>query len=245
MSLSDQLIDGLVVTIFKDIGPAVIYNSAKMDEGSAFNLAVKGMTTIGETITKEIYGPFPVPQDEKRRALAFVFTTGATETEDVRIMEFGRTTVFWIIYQEERNRNIKPITGLIKAYLSMLTSRIKSEADLTETSVGEIDSRLRDIISERIRVFGVFDAGKYKEFYDDAMLEATNALIVADENKKVLYVLMLKEGLGPIAKRHINQRAEDINRENYRRGLTKYETADPLEINTILSKYRLTKLWVR
>ncbi|MFX0063922.1 MAG: hypothetical protein ACFFC7_17265 [Candidatus Hermodarchaeota archaeon] len=242
---ANQLIEGLIVTIFKDIGPYVIFNDTKLDEGSAFNLAVKGMTTIGETVSKEVYGPFPVPQQDELRALAFVFTIKATNSEDHRILEFGRTTVFWMIYNEEKKRNIIPATGLIKSYLSVLTSRLKSEDDLTEETLIDIGQKLREMIAERVKVFGIFEKGEYQEFHDDHLLESANALLVADEDRSILYVLLLKKKLGPLTLRQINQRAEEINRENYKHALRKTEVDDPVKINKILTNYRLTKLWLR
>jgi hypothetical protein len=76
----------------------VVYNASPLNESQAFNLAVKGMTTVGDSEEKEVYGPFPVPEVDNLRTLAFMFNVQSESSGDSRIREFGRPIVVWLIF---------------------------------------------------------------------------------------------------------------------------------------------------
>ncbi len=122
MSNSSELpVVGIILSSFTDAGPQVVYNSAKaqVSEDAALNLSIRIMTVIGEEISRELYGPLPVPSNEDYLCLAYVFRVRSTYTVDPRLSE--RPTVISIIFKRAFKREISRAHGLILSYLSQAT----------------------------------------------------------------------------------------------------------------------------
>jgi hypothetical protein len=239
----EELITGIIVTVFEDYGPSVVYNASPLNESQAFNLAVKGMTTVGDSEEKEVYGPFPVPEVDDLRTLAFMFNIVSDSSSDSRIREFGRPIVVWIIFKTERKRNILHAAGLLQGYLAGLVDKIREEEDLTEDRLSQINQKLTDMLASiKIRVYGLMPSGEFLEFVDDSLIPASEVLLIADGSEKMLYILFHDPHVKPMNKRIAMQKAKDINKETWRFSLTERPVEDPREINKLLNFYKISQV---
>ncbi len=243
---SDEIISGLIVTVFQDVGPTVEYNRSILSEEQAFNLSVKGLTALGDSKEKEIYGPLPVQNREDLQALAFLLSIKAKDTKDNRIEEYGRPVAFWLIFHSSKKRQVLHASGLVQSYLTMLIQGLENEDQLTKEKLDHIYERLTSIVSQaNIRVFGYLD-GKVTEFSDDSLIPLTPVIIIADNKKKSLQLLMLPgHHLSPIDRRNINIAINNLNREKFKYGMTVQTIEDPEEIRKILNYYKIEAVRLR
>ncbi len=238
-----ELITGIIVTVFEDFGPSVIYNASPLSESQAFNLAVKGMTTVGDSEEKEVYGPFPVPEVDNLRTLAFMFNVSSSSSTDSRIREFGRPIVVWLIFRAERKRNILHAAGLLQGYLSGLVDKIRGEEDLTDVKLAQINEKLKDMLASiKIRVYGLMPSGEFLEFVDDSLIPTSEVLLIADGQEKMLYILFHDPHVKPMNKRIAMSKAKEINKEAWRFSLTEHPVEDPKEINRLLNLYKIMQV---
>lgn len=236
----DEIISGLIVTVFQDVGPTVEYNRSMLSEEQAFNLSVKGLTALGDSKEKEIYGPLPVQSRDDLQALAFLMSIRPTHTNDDRIEEYGRPVAFWLIFHSSKKRQILHASGLVQSYLTMLIQGLEDEEHLTKDKLDHIYERLTSIVSQaNIRVYGYLD-GKVMEFSDDSLIPLSPVIIIADNKTKALQVLMLPEThLSPMDRRNINIAINNLNKEKFKYGMTIRTIDDPEEIRKILNYYKI------
>ncbi len=237
---SDEIISGLIVTVFQDVGPTVEYNRSILSEEQAFNLSVKGLTALGDSKEKEIYGPLPVQNREDLQALAFLVTIKPKETKDDRIQEYGRPVAFWLIFHSSKKRQVLHASGLVQSYLTMLIQGLENEEHLTKEKLDHIYERLTSIVSQaNIRVYGYID-GKVMEFSDDSLIPLSPVIIIADNKTRTLQVLMLPDNhLSPMDRRNINIAINNLNKEKFKYGMTVQTIEDPDEVRKILSYYKI------
>lgn len=235
-----NLIDGIMVSIFSDAGPVVKYNSSSIPEEIALNLCAKGVVMVGEATQKEIYGPLPVPGSSDLLALAFAMNLATSDSSDDRIKKFGRSVVFWLIFNSRRKRNVLHASGLIQGYLIGLVLDIQKESDFTTETIEYIDNKLTDmIVSINIRVYGLLKNDEFVELIDDSLVPASEVLFVADLRRKVLYILFLAK-VGPQVRRSAFQNAKKINKDFYKFGLREYAVEDTEESSRILNEYSIS-----
>ena len=221
----------------------MVFNASPLTESQAFNLAVKGMTTVGDSEEKEVYGPFPVPEVEDLRTLAFMFNVSSESSSDSRIREFGRPIVVWLIFNVERKRNILHAAGLLQGYLAGLVDKIRAEGDLSEEKLGTINEKLTDMLASiQIRVYGLMPSGEFLEFVDDSLIPASLVLLIADSREKMLYILFHDPHVKPMSKRIAMQKAKEINKETWKYSLTERPVEDPEEINRLLNLYKIDQV---
>jgi len=201
------------------------------------------MTTVGDSEEKEVYGPFPVPEVEDLRTLAFMFNVSSESSSDSRIREFGRPIVVWLIFNVERKRNILHAAGLLQGYLAGLVDKIRAEGDLSEEKLGKINEKLTDMLASiQIRVYGLMPSGEFLEFVDDSLIPASLVLLIADSREKMLYILFHDPHVKPMSKRIAMQKAKDINKETWKYSLTERPVEDPEEINRLLNLYKIDQV---
>ncbi len=236
----DEIISGLIVTVFQDVGPTVEYNRSILSEEQAFNLSVKGLTALGDSKEKEIYGPLPVQNRDDLQALAFLMSIKAKDTQDDRIEEYGRPVAFWLIFHSSKKRLVLHASGLVQSYLTMLIQGLENEEQLTKEKLDHIYDRLTSIVSQaNIRVYGYID-GKVMEFSDDSLIPLSPVIIIADHRTKNLQVLMLPDQhLSPMDRRNINIAINNLNKEKFKYGMTICTIDDPEEIRKILNYYKI------
>ncbi|MFX1513192.1 MAG: hypothetical protein ACFFCQ_11440 [Promethearchaeota archaeon] len=238
----DELIDGVIVTVFEDFGPSVRFNDSPLDEGQALNLAVKGMTALGDSPEKEIFGPFPIPELPHMRALAFMLNVASSDSEDERILEYGRSAVIWLIFSASKKRHILHASGLLQPYLTLLLSRLKTEEDMSESAMQFVNEKLTNIMTtSKTKVYGLDNQDMLIEFIDDSLVPASKVIMIADLNKNQLIILFTAPA-SPRFKRHTHLRASELNSEKWKNKLTIRAIDEVEEMNKILIHYKLDQL---
>ncbi len=211
---------GIIISIFTDAGPQVIFNSAEnhVPEDQGFNLSIRIMTLIGEEISEDIFGPLPIPSNEDYLCLAYAFFVKSTFTTDPRLNK--RPSVICIIFKRQLKRIMSHAHGLILSYLSNVTPDIFiTEDDFEKEKMKEIDSRLTALISTNpIRIYRV-SKNQLIEHIDPVMIPS-DAYVVADLEKKTLFVLY-DQHLSPVRKRNVSIMIDSLNEKEYRRGFSK------------------------
>ncbi|MHA1975956.1 MAG: hypothetical protein ACW98F_13565 [Candidatus Hodarchaeales archaeon] len=211
---------GIIISIFTDAGPQVIFNSAEkhVSEDQAFNLSIRIMTLIGEEISGDIFGPLPIPSNEEFLCLAYPFFVKSTFTTDPRLDR--RPSVICVIFKRRLKRIMSHAHGLILSYLSnIIPDLFKTEDDFTQEKMNEIDARLTALISTNpIRIYRV-SKDDLIEHIDPVMIPS-DAYIVADLEKKTLFVLY-DQHLSPVRKRNVSIMIDGLNERIYRRGFSK------------------------
>ncbi|MHA1941397.1 MAG: hypothetical protein ACW97P_06695 [Candidatus Hodarchaeales archaeon] len=237
---TESPIVGVIISIFTDAGPQVIFNSAEshLSENQAFNLSIRIMTLIGEEISGDLFGPLPVPSNEEYLTLAYAFFVNSTFTTDPRLSK--RPCVICVIFKRQLKRIISHAHGLILSYLSNITSDVfKTEEDLQNDKMAEIDNRLTALISTNpIRIYRVSN-DKLIEHLDSLMIPS-DAYIVADLEKKILFV-MYDQHLSPVRKRNVSILIDKLNEKEYRRGFNKRIVDSEDEAEQLLNFFGLKK----
>lgn len=237
---TESPIVGVIISIFTDAGPQVIFNSAEnqVSEDQAFNLSIRIMTLIGEEISGDIFGPLPVPSNEELLTLAYAFFVESTITSDPRLSK--RPCVICVIFKRHLKRIISHAHGLILSYLSNVTSNVfKNEEDFQNEKILEIDKRLTALISTNpIRIYRVSN-DELIEHLDQLMIPS-DAYVVADLEKKILFV-MYDQHLSPVRKRNVSILIDGLNEKEYRRGFNKRIVDSEDEAEQLLNFFGLKK----
>jgi hypothetical protein len=229
---------GIIVSMFTDAGPVVTFNSANshVSEDQAFNLSIRIMTLIGEEISGDIYGPLPVPSNEDYLCLAYAFFVESTFTTDPRLKK--RPSVICVIFKRQLKRIIAHAQGLILSYLSNTVIDIfKTEEDFQKEKMAEIDQRLTALISTNpIRIFRI--SGDRLIDHLDPIMIPSDAYVVADLEKKVLYIIYDKH-LSPVQRRKASIQIDSLNEKEFRRGFTKRIVDSEEEAEKLLNFFGL------
>ena len=234
---------GVIISIFTDAGPQVIFNSAEkqVTEDQAFNLSIRIMTLIGETMnltSGEIYGPLPVPENEDFLCLAYAFFVDSTFTTDPRLKR--RPSVISVIFRKRLKRIVSHAHGLILSYLSNAVPEFfKNEDDFILEKMNDIDKRLTDLMTTNpIRIYRVAK-DKLIEHLDNLFIPS-DAYVVADLEKKTLFV-MYDQHLSPVRKRAVSILIDSLNERTYRRGFNKRIVDSEEEAEQLLNFFGLRK----
>ena len=234
---------GVIISIFTDAGPQVIFNSAEeeVSEDQAFNLSIRTMTLIGETmdLTKgEMYGPLPVPSNEDYLCLAYAFFVDSTFTTDPRLKK--RPSVISVIFRKQLKRVVSHAHGLILSYLSNSVPELfKNEEDFIPEKMNEIDKRLTALMTTNpIRIYRV-QKDELVEHLDNLYIPS-DAYVVADLEKKTLFV-MYDQHLSPVRKRVVSVLIDSLNERIYRRGFNKRIVDSEEEAEGLLNYFGLKK----
>ncbi|MHA1236196.1 MAG: hypothetical protein ACTSQ9_00870 [Candidatus Hodarchaeales archaeon] len=241
--ITESPVVGVIISIFTDAGPQVIFNSAEkqVSEDQAFNLSIRIMTLIGETMnltSGEIYGPLPVPSKEEYLCLAYAFFVDSTFTTDPRLKK--RPSVISVIFRKELRRIVSHAHGLILSYLSNSVPRLFiNEEDFIPEKMIEIDKRLTDLMTTNpIRIYRVVKE-KLIEHLDNLFIPS-DAYVVADLQKKTLFV-MYDQHLSPVRKRAVSILIDILNEKTYRRGFNKRIVDSEEESERLLHFFGLKK----
>jgi len=240
-SKGTSVTEGLIITIFEDYGPQNIYNSSPLSEEEAFNLAVKSLTALSSDIPQfgeiRAYGPIPTSRDPFL-TIGFIFALKAVDSEDVRITQFGRIVVFWVI---TRSSSTVKYVGVLKQLLrrTIRSYKIRTDEDLKEKGLlKKIDEKLQ-IIETGIESFYITDQGTFEPFLELALLPTNAPIILADKPNKQINVL-LREKPTPSLKVNILHQVKDFTGKLPRGSLYKVEIiSDELTVQRMLSKIGL------
>lgn len=242
----NDLVLGMLVTIFEDFGPQVAYNESPLDENTAFNLSIKGMTLLGQTNHEKdsIYGPLPVPGHPRLRTLAYPFSVKSKETDDDRIAEHGRSVVLWLFFDNSNQFAVRQSSGLIRSYLNLLTSELDSDSDINFENMKTINRRLMMILSSmKVKVYRISQVENptIEELLDGGDVMISPILILVLEESSEMLVLMQRE-VGPMNRQKISRKIDEFNRESFNYKLKKKIITNPQEVQKILSKYRIKQI---
>ncbi|MFX1285668.1 MAG: hypothetical protein ACFFB5_18655 [Promethearchaeota archaeon] len=236
-----SLTDGLIITIFEDFGPQNIYNSSPLSEEEGFNLAIKSLTALSSDIPRvgEIrsYGPIPTPRDPFL-TIGFIFTLKAVDSQDVRIAQFGRIVVFWVI---TRSSSTVKYVGVLKQNLrrAIRSYKIRTDEDLKEKGFLEkIDEKLQ-IIETGIESFYLSDRETFEPFLELALVPASAPIMLVDKPNKQINVL-IREEVKPSLKVNLLHQVKNFTGQLPKGSLYKVEIiSDELIVQRMLSKIGL------
>ncbi|MFX1284434.1 MAG: hypothetical protein ACFFB5_12315 [Promethearchaeota archaeon] len=237
-SSSESPVIGIITSSFTDAGPQVIFNSTKdhITEDQALNLSIRIMTVIGEEISKDLYGPLPVPSNDELLCLAYVFRVESTFTTDPRLKE--RPTVISIIFKRSLKREMSRAQGIILSYLSQMTSKdFKDENDLKPVKMEEIHNRLSALIATNpVRIYMVQD-DRIQE-HTGTLDMPTDAYVIADMQTNIFYIIF-EPYISPLRKRQVVILVDSLNEKTYRRRFNKQIVDSEEEATRLLNFYGL------
>ena len=236
-----SIFEGIVLSVVTDTGPEIRANLSPLDESTAFSLGVQGMTLIGmgaNQSPKGMFGPIPVPGIPEFKALVYLFTLKPSNTRDSRIEEHGRLCSVFLIFQEDRTRDIIRGSGLIQAYLEFNLNKIKGEEELDDDFAQMLNKKITDLLTRpRVRTIRI-DGTQFHEFFDESRIPAGNNLLVIVEAKNEGYLLLIGE-INPFVVRQVNNLANQLNLEYYRNRIRIKQITEFMEIEKILNKYNI------
>ncbi|MHA2273983.1 MAG: hypothetical protein ACXACI_19220 [Candidatus Hodarchaeales archaeon] len=241
-SMRDSLTQGLIVTMFMDMGPENIYNSSPLDDNEALGMAIKHLAAVS-THTLEIgeiypFGPLPTPK-RPYDTLGFIFHLKATDSTDVRLSHFGRVVVFWIITQF--SATVKYSSFLKQMIQRLLQSyRITSDLDLQREGILEkIDKKLA-IVETGMETYYISDTRTLEPFMELALVPSNAPIVLIDNASRQIRVVLREKTSG--------SRMAQLRRtiSDYKQKIPKgiaYKAdfvSDPLEGEILLSKLGFT-----
>ncbi|MFX1517485.1 MAG: hypothetical protein ACFFC6_14360 [Promethearchaeota archaeon] len=237
-----SLTDGLIISIFEDHGPENIYNSSPLSEEEAFNLAIKSFAVLSSEVPQvgviNSYGPIPTPR-EPFLTIGLVLTLKAEDSADVRIAQFGRIVVFWVI---TRSRSVVNYTGVLKQLLqrTLRSYRIHTDIDLKEKEfLAKIDDKLQ-IIETGVESFYLSDKETFEPFLELALVPANAPILLVDKPNKQINVL-LREKVTPSLKVSLLHKVKNYTGQLPKGSLYKTEiVSDEFTIQRMLSKIGIT-----
>ncbi len=230
--------DGLIISIFEDHGPENIYNSSPLSEEEAFNLVIKSLAMMSSDIPRagEInsYGPIPTPRDPFL-TIGFILTLKAVDSTDIRITQFGRIVVFWIII---RSSSAVKYIGVLKQILrrTLRSYKIRTDKDLKEKEfLAKIDEKLQ-IVETGIESFFLSDKESFEPFLELGLVPTNAPIMLVDKPNKQINVL-LREKVTPSLKVNLLHQVKNFTGQLPKGSLYKVEIiSDELIVQRILSK---------
>ena len=230
--------DGLIISIFEDHGPENIYNSSPLSEEEAFNLAIKSFAVISSEIPQvgEInsYGPIPTPR-EPFSTIGFVLTLKAVDSADVRIAQFGRIVVFWVI---TRSSSAVKYVSILKQLIqrTLRSYKIRTDEDLKERNfLAKIDEKLQ-IIETGIESFFLSEDETFEPFLEFALVPANAPIMLVDRPNKQINVL-LREKVTPSIKVRLLHKVKAFTERLPKGSLYKVEIiSEEFRVRSALSK---------
>ncbi len=238
----ESFTDGLIITIFDDSGPLNIYNSSPLTEEEAFNLAIKSLTALSSDIPRigEIrsYGPIPTPRDTFS-TIGFILTLKAVDSTDIRITQFGRIVVFWVI---TRSSSSVKYVGVLKQMLrrTIRSYKILTDRDLQEKGfLAKIDEKLQ-IVETGVDSYYLSDRETFEPFLELALIPANVPVMLVDKPNKQINVLV-QDKISPSLKVNLLHQVRNFTGQLHKGSLYKVEIiSDALIVKRILSKYGMT-----
>ncbi|MFX1512315.1 MAG: hypothetical protein ACFFCQ_07000 [Promethearchaeota archaeon] len=196
MNEESAITNGLIISLFADVGPENIYNSSPLDESDAFNHTIKNFSTLSVDVPETFdeirsFGPIPTPH-KPYTSLAFVFLLKAEESEDPRVALYGRIIVFWII---SRSNAIKEYTGVLKQMLrrTLRFYNITKDIDLFKQDIMEkMDAKLK-IVASQMEAYYISDEDSFESFSNLLLIPPKAPIVLVDSSNKQIRVLLRDE----------------------------------------------------
>ncbi|MFX0113532.1 MAG: hypothetical protein ACFFB3_03205 [Candidatus Hodarchaeota archaeon] len=237
-NIAGKLTDGMIVTMFQDAGPENIYNSSPLNENEAFGMAIKHLAAVATHTpgVGEIYsfGPLPTPK-RPYDTLAFVLHVKATDSVDVRLTQFGRVVVFWLVTKSSTTAKYTNVLKLM-LYRLLRSYQVTTDVDLQQKEILEkIDKKLA-IIETGMDTYYISEEKILEPFMDLALAPPKAPIVLIDNTESQIRVLFRdRTSASKIAALRgvVNDHKQKIPRG------AAYRTefiSDPLESESILSK---------
>ncbi len=252
----DPKLVGIIVSSFSDSGPNIVFNNTDLGDDEAMILAIKGMTVIGldnpldgiEDINDDEerrasiqqFGPFPIKDRDKLKALAISFVVKAEDSSDHRIKTFGRFCVLFLIYNIEHTRLILDSYGLIEPYFNIISRDINFDNDLHPNNLNNVYRKM-DMLFQGVlpRVFTVTEKGVIKELIGKEIMHR-DVFLIADKKKKKLYTLLADPEMSIWRKHEVNRAAANLNSHLYKKKLIAETVTELEDIAMLLKRYNLS-----
>lgn len=148
-SFDGALIEGLVITVFLDQGPANIYNSSSLHNNDAYNMAIWNLPMLDTEVPLpfgEILADGIIPT-QNILASTYLFYLPAYDSTDPRMAKNGRLVIFWLISRSESILGYESkVKGIIKQLLRFY--KITKDSDLynNEETLQRMDEKLTTAI---------------------------------------------------------------------------------------------------
>ena len=235
-----ELTNGLVVTVFEDVGPTNIFNSSPLEDDEAFNMAIKTLTMIGTTSVLDehevrSYGPIPTPR-EPYNTIAFMFMLRAEDSLDERIAKAGRLVVFWIITTNPPA--LRKYTDLIKLMVqrTLRVYEIKTDKDLyNEDILNKINNQLQ-IVDTGKDYYYVTKKETVEAFVNLSMLDVKAPVLIVNSETKKIQLLFRDEHTSPIERTKIRSVVGNFRDKMPKGSLFRIElVSDPVSVHQILT----------
>lgn len=264
---SPDVIDGIIITIFSDMGPNPVVNTSSLNEEISMKLAIAGMTILsmgygGDGVFEKrhyrLHGPIPVPDSGDYEALALSFSVRPTNTDDVRVLDHGRETTLWLVFSSTYRNIIYSYHSQFEIELKKILSSVKDETDVTKP---ELTNNILDSI-RRILAVKSTDAKTFvieKEELDNQLpiklftvdndgdlvpitfndLKTTSVLIFVNKITKSIFNIQLNENT-PQRKIFMAGRAASLlNSKKYHSEFHIRNVTDEIELAFLMEKIKL------
>ena len=263
---NNQIIDGILITIFGDMGPNPIVNTSSLNEEISMKLAIAGMTILsmgygGDGIFEKrhfrLHGPIPVPDSGDSEALAISFKVKATSSQDERVLEYGRESTLWIVFPSKHRTAIYAYHSQFETQLNEVLTTIKEEHELSNSElISEISDRLRRILAvesthEKDNVIGKEDEIDIQQPFkfltvdnDGELTPITNyneiysvsILIFVNTITKSIFNIRIKESI-PQRRLFLAARAaSNLNSDEYKSEFSIRDVSDEMEREFLMEK---------
>lgn len=265
MVFLDSIINGLVFTVFSDMGPVPIVNMSSLDHGKILKLSILGMTLLSmgtqgieDKLTQNLHGPIPVPDTNEFEALSMTFSVVAAETKDERIERFGRTTNLWIIFNSKYRSELFSHHSSIERFLSEEILSLKYESDLrNEERITKIFNGLKRITApsevtspstevtlepvekrEAIYFFAVNQQGEHVQANEEFINNPAEfpVVVIVNTIQKRIFVLKNREDATNRQMFLASRAASTINTKRFKNEFHIRDISDPFEAELLMDQ---------
>ncbi len=261
-----QIIDGILITIFGEMGPNPIVNTSSLNEEVSMKLAIAGMTILsmgfgGDGIFEKrhfrLHGPIPVPDSGDSEALAISFKVEATETQDERVLDYGRETTLWIVFHSKYRTAIYSYHSQFESQLNEVLTKIKFESELSNPElITDISDRLRRIlavkstyekdniiskedeieIQQPFKFLTVNNEGKLTPITNYNDLYSVRILIFVNTITKIIFNIHIKDSIPQKHMFFAARAASKLNSDKYKSEFRIRDVTDEMEKEFLMEK---------
>ncbi len=259
-----SLFDGIIITIFAELGPSPIANKSPLDEAIAIKLSIAGMTILtmgygGDGVFEKrhfrLHGPLPVPDSAEYEALAMSFKVEATETEDERVRDYGRECNLFLIFKTQKRTDVLNFHRTIEAEMKKFLQPITKETQLKKPEVVEgITDKLREITSikattpykppsqidyiedKTFALYTIDDQGELIDLKSLEKIESLEVLIFANTITKTIFNIKMRDNLSQRKLFLAGKAASQLNLNRFKSKCNIRNVSDLLMRNYLLDK---------
>jgi hypothetical protein len=259
-----SLFEGVIITIFAELGPAPLANESPLDEAVAIKLSIAGMTILtmgygGDGVFEKrhfrLHGPLPVPDSVEYEALAMSFKVEATVTDDERVREYGRECTLFLVFSTKKRTEVLNYHRAIEAEMKQFLQKFSTETQLSEPQVaGQINDKLReltavksttpykapqelDLFEEKtFALYTIDDQGELEELKSLNQAETVDVLIFVNTITKNIYKIIMHDNLSQRMLFLAGKAASQLNLNKFRSQCNVKDVSDMMMRNYLLDR---------